>query len=189
MKLIIGLGNPGKEYQYTRHNVGFMAIDYIVLKLNGSFKSKFDGLYYETQIDEEKVIFLKPQKFINLSGEIVKKYMDFYKIDVDNIFVIHDDLDLDMGTFKLRLFGGSAGHNGLKNIENCLCTKNYKRCKIGISNDKSIDGKNYVLGRFSKKEKMAIERIISIMPELIKDYLKMSFDNLMNKYNFTKKED
>ena len=103
MKLIVGLGNPGKEYENTRHNIGFMMIDYILKDLNiTNGKEKMGGISYETNINGEKVMFLKPQEYINLSGNVINKYMQFYKIDIEDLFIIHDDLDLEVGKFKLR---------------------------------------------------------------------------------------
>jgi len=184
MKLIVGLGNPGKEYNNTRHNIGFMMIDHIVESLNlGTGKEKMGGIYFETNINGEKVLFLKPMEYINLSGNVINKYLNFYKIDIEDLFIIHDDLDLEVGTFKLREKGGSGGHNGLKNIESHLKTKNYHRMKIGISNNKNIDTKDYVLGNLNKIELEQLTKIIELGPSIIKDYLTMSFSNLMNKYN------
>ena len=184
MKLIVGLGNPGKEYENTRHNIGFMMIDSILRGLNiTNGKEKMGGIFYEANINGEKVMFLKPQEYINLSGNVINKYIQFYKIDIKDLLIIHDDLDLEIGNFKLREKGGSGGHNGLKNIESHLKTKEYNRIKIGISNNKNIDTKDYVLGHFNKEEKEILNKIIEIGPNIIKDYLNMSFTNLMNKYN------
>ena len=184
MKLIVGLGNPGKEYENTRHNIGFMMIDYIIQELNITKSSeKMGGKYFEININGEKVIFLKPQQYINLSGDVIIRFMNFYKIEKEDIFIIHDDLDLEVGKFKLREKGGSGGHNGLKNIESHLKSKEYNRMKIGISNNKNIDTKDYVLGRLSKEEKEKLNEIIKSGPNIIKDYLNLSFTNLMNKYN------
>lgn len=184
MKLIVGLGNPGKEYSNTRHNIGFMVIDALATINNVSIsKSKFGGLYGETNIDGEKVIFLKPQKYINLSGEVIKAYIDFFKIDIDDILIIHDDLDTEFGTYRLRAQGSSGGHNGLKNIELHLGTKIYNRIKIGISNNKELDTKDYVLGSLSQDEKKKMENTIDVMKKIFIDYFNMSFSNLMNKYN------
>lgn len=184
MKLIVGLGNPGKTYENTRHNMGFMAIDKFALNHNVKIdKAKFGGLYVETIINSEKVILLKPQEYINLSGEVIKKYVDFYKIDVNDILIISDDLDQDIGSLKLKYKGSSGGHNGLKNIEAHLHTNEYKRIKIGISNDKSVNTKDYVLGKISKENKKILEDITDKVVDILNDYFTLSFDNLMNKYN------
>lgn len=184
MKLIVGLGNKGSEYENTRHNVGFMAIDKILeqynLKLN---KEKYNGLYTDININGEKIILLKPQKYMNLSGEVVKKYVDFFKIKVNDILIISDDMDLDIGKYKLKSKGSSGGHNGLKNIEQNLGTKEYKRLKIGISKNKNIDTVSFVLGKFTKEEKCILNNILNLVPDIFNDFLISSFDNLMNKYN------
>src|SRR5574344_2330767 len=147
MKLIVGLGNPGKVYENTRHNMGFMTIDNYAKKKNIDInKNKFNGLYGEYNYRGEKIILLKPCSYINLSGEVIKKYVDYFKIDINDLLIIHDDLDIPLGNIKLKPSGSSGGHNGLKNIELNLKRKDYKRIKIGISNNKMIDTKDYVLG-------------------------------------------
>ncbi len=182
MKLIVGLGNKGNEYNNTRHNVGFMVVDNYINKNNLTLKSKLDGLYAETIINGEKVIFLKPQNYINLSGDVISKYIKYFKIDIKDILVIHDDMDLEIGTFKIRYKGGSAGHNGLKNIESNLKTNEYKRIKIGISKN-NIDKVDYVLGKFSSTELSKLNKVIDITYNIIEDFVSLSFENLMNKYN------
>lgn len=184
MKLIVGLGNPGKEYEKTRHNIGFSIIDnYVESKKLGDFKSKDNGLYLKTRIFDEDVIFLKPQMYINLSGDVLIKYVNFYKIKVEDILIVSDDLDLTVGNFKLKASGSSGGHNGLKNIEQRLNTREYKRLKVGISNKKSMDTKDYVLGKLSKEETEKIADVKKISIYVIDDYLNMNFRELMNKYN------
>lgn len=182
MKLIVGLGNKGNEYNNTRHNVGFMVVDNYINKNNLTLKSKLDGLYAETLINGDKVIFLKPQNYINLSGDVINKYIKYFKIDIKDILVIHDDMDLEIGTFKIRYKGGSAGHNGLKNIEANLKTNEYKRIKIGISKN-NIDKVDYVLGKFSSTELSKLNKVIDITYNIIEDFVSLSFENLMNKYN------
>lgn len=184
MKLIVGLGNPGKVYENTRHNIGFDVIDEYLKKYNEEIKQeKFDGLYTKLNINNEKVIFLKPQKYMNLSGEVIKKYVDFYKIQVEDILVIHDDLDQQLGNIKLKQNSSSGGHNGIKNIESQLGTKNYKRLKIGISNDKKIDTKNYVLSKINNEDRKILDESIKICLNIIDDYFIIDFEHLMNKYN------
>lgn len=184
MYLIVGLGNPSKEYENTRHNVGFMMLDYIASKRNLLFtQEKMGGLFALDNIQNEKVILLKPQKYINLSGEVIKSFMDYYKIPLENLLVINDDMDLDVAAFRLRLKGGSAGHNGLKNIAFALKTEDYKRIKIGISKNAFIDKKDYVLGKFSRDDLKKIEDLKPVILNIYEDYFKMTFENLMNKYN------
>jgi len=184
MKLIVGLGNPGKEYENTRHNIGFYMIDNYV-KSHGfdGWKSKFNGLYMETNLFGEKVIFLKPQSYMNLSGGVVRRFVDFYKIDVSDIFIISDDLDLNIGNFKLKDRGSSGGHNGLKDIEKNLGTQEYNRLKIGIANNKLIDTKDYVLGKFSKDDLSIYHDLVKTVIDIIDDYFSHDFKSLMNKYN------
>lgn len=184
MKLIVGLGNPGKEYESTRHNVGFMFIDKLLEHYNcENTKNKLGGLYSETIINGEKIIFLKPQEYINLSGIVIRKYVDYFKINIDDILVINDDLDLSVGRIKIKSSGSSGGHNGLKNIELHLGTRDYKRLKIGISNDKMIDTKDYVLSKINKEDMDIINSIIELSPKILEDFLSMSFSDLMTKYN------
>jgi len=184
MKLVVGLGNPGEEYVDTRHNSGFYMLDlYLESKGLTNYKSKFNGLYIVAAVNGEKVIFLKPQSFINLSGEVVRKFADFYKISVDDIFIIHDDLDIPIGSFKLKSSGSSGGHNGLKNIELHLKTQKYKRLKIGISKLDSCNTIDYVLGKFKKDEQEIMEKLSIIVGNVLDDYFKMDYDSLMNKYN------
>lgn len=184
MKLVVGLGNPGKEYENTRHNIGFFMLDKLVEDNNfGVWKSKFNGLYVDCLINNEKVIFLKPQSYMNLSGEVVRKFVDFYKINIEDILIISDDLDLFVGNFRLRDKGSSGGHNGLKNIALHLGTEEYKRIKIGISNDKNIDTKDYVLGKFSKSDIDIYNELYNIISKIILDSFNNNFHDLMSKYN------
>lgn len=184
MKLIVGLGNPGKEYEKTRHNVGFNVIDLYLkenkLKLD---KEKFNGKYTKTTINGEDVIFLEPQTFMNNSGESVQAIMKFYKININDILVIQDDLDMEIGKIKLKEKSSSGGHNGIKSIEEHLGTEDYKRLKIGISNNKDIDTKDYVLGKFSKDDREILENTYKTCVDIINDYFEMNFDLLMGKYN------
>ena len=185
MKLIVGLGNPGKEYTNTRHNVGFNFLDYYLdyKNINDTWSKKFDGLYIQSNLNGEKVIFLKPQTYMNLSGNSVRKTMDYFNIEVDDILIISDDLDLSIGNFKLRPNGSSGGHNGLKSIESNIGTDNYKRLKIGISNDKDIDTKDYVLSNISKEDKDILNNLYKELCSVVDDYFHMEFPLLMNKYN------
>ncbi len=133
MKLIVGLGNPGKEYENTRHNIGFIFIDYFAEKNKKTIdKEKFNGLYTQANINDEKVILLKPLSYMNLSGEVVRRFVDYFKIDINNILIISDDLDMNFGKLRLRPDGSSGGHNGLKNIALNLNTEKFKRLKVGI---------------------------------------------------------
>ncbi len=184
MKLIAALGNPGKEYENTRHNAGFRFIDAFANQEGLTFnKNKFNGIYTEFNYKGEKVILLKPQKYMNLSGEVIRDFLNFYKIPVENLLVITDDLDTPAGMIKIKMKGSSGGHNGLKNIEQNLKTNNYKRLKIGISNNKDTDKIDYVIGKVAKEELTLLNKNNIIASNIIYDYLDMTFDNFMNKYN------
>lgn len=184
MKLIVGLGNPGSEYDNTRHNIGFMCIDYYAKKNNYKInKSKFNGKYAKIKISGEDVILLKPQSYINLSGDVIKKYLDYFKISQNDLLIINDDLDLEVGRIKLKSSGGSGGHNGLKNIETNLKSQDYKRLKIGISNDKKVDTKDYVLGKIDSSNKTIYDDVFSVASDILNDFIKMDFNSLMTKYN------
>lgn len=181
MKLIVGLGNPGKEYENTRHNVGFLAIDKWVMKHSASFdKNKFDGSYTTFYIDSEKVMVLKPLKYMNLSGEVIKKFISYF--DIDDILVIHDDKDIELGKFKIRYDGSSAGHNGIKNIIMHLGTEKFNRIRIGLSKN-NTELKDFVLGKFSSEEQKIIDEVCDKVSQALDDYFKVSFSDLMNKYN------
>jgi len=182
--MIVGLGNPGKEYENTRHNVGFMAIDKIALKNHVTLNSKKgNGIYTIFEKEDEKILLLKPLTYMNLSGEAVKALMQYYKIAVSDILIISDDLDMPTGKIKLKYKGSSGGHNGLKSIEQHLKTQEYKRLKIGISNNKNYDTKDYVLGRFSIEEKEKIDSVLNTVIDIFDDFCINSFENVMNKYN------
>lgn len=184
LKLVVGLGNPGKEYQNTRHNIGYMALDTIASFFHVTFnKKKWNGNYVEINYQGEKIILLKPEKYMNLSGEVVAPFLKFYKLSSNDLFVISDDLDMPIGKIKLKYKGSSGGHNGLKDIEKNIGTKEYKRLKIGISNNKQIDTKDYVLGKWSVEERKILEETFSLLPQLFMDYVTLKFDNVMNKYN------
>ena len=184
MKLIVGLGNPGKEYEMTRHNIGFMCVDSFAKMNNITIDNKkFGGEFVKFKIDGEDIILLKPQMYINLSGEVIRKYVDYYKIDLADILVISDDIYLECGKYKLKQNGSSGGHNGLKNIENNLGSQEYKRLKIGISNDNNIDTKDYVLGKIKDTDYKKYIDLFQITDNIIYDFLFCDFEMLMSKYN------
>lgn len=184
MKLVIGLGNPGSEYENTRHNVGFQLLDYIALKKGISFsKSKFNAECATITIDGERVLLIKPLSFMNLSGSVVFKFVSFYKISLNDILVIQDDLDMRLGRVKIVHNSSSGGHNGIKDIERCLGSRAYTRVKIGISNDKSQDTKDYVLGCFSSDEMEVLRKNYEDLSFVVDDFCSFSLEYLMSKYN------
>ncbi len=174
MFLIVGLGNPGSEYAGTRHNVGFLAADYLYEKFGFSpFRAKFDGLIAEGKIAGEKVFLLKPQTYMNLSGNSVVKAANFYKILPENIVVIHDDMDLQPGQLKVKTGGGAGGHNGLKSIDAAI-SPNYHRIRIGVGHPagKGEAVVSHVLSRFSKADAEQIEQNVSLIADTIDVLLK-----------------
>lgn len=185
MKLIVGLGNPGKEYAKTRHNVGFMFVDSVVNKLNGKFtldKQKKCEIY-ETNINNEKIIFIKPITYMNLSGEAVSKVADFYKIPPQDILVIYDDLDLDVARIKIKPTGSSGGHKGMQSIIDHMHTNDIKRVRVGISKSSDIKVVDYVLGNFTKQEQKEIDLSLEKGYDIVMDFIYYSFDKVMNTYN------
>ncbi len=187
MKLIIGLGNPGNEYINTRHNIGFMFLNNVY---NGSFSLNNKMNAYESIcfINDEKVIIIKPLSFMNLSGDVVLKYVNYYKVDFDNILVIQDDLDMPVGKYKILFNRGDGGHNGIKDIINKLGTKNFYRLKIGISKCIDISTKDYVLGVFSNDELDCINKSFAKLNNIIYDFVNLSRNDFVQKYN-TKVDD
>lgn len=179
MKAIIGLGNPGKEYELTRHNVGFLVVDNYLNDVKWS--SKMGAKIYNTVINGEKVVFIKPQSFMNLSGLPIKKIMDYYKIDAKDIMVIHDDLDLEKCTYKLKYVSSSGGHNGIKDIIKNLHTNEFLRLKIGVSNNKKIDTKDYVLSKLSTTELKYIKS--DLFKEIIETFISKDAEETMHIYN------
>ena len=169
MFLIVGLGNPGVEYANTKHNVGFMAVDSIAEDYNFSnARNKFDGLISEGNITGIKCYILKPQTYMNLSGNSVVKAASFYKIPPERIIVIHDDMDLPISKMKAKIGGGTGGHNGLKSIDAAI-GPNYQRIRIGIGHPKDKGGEvvNHVLSKFSKQDKEILDKNISFVTKNI----------------------
>ncbi len=173
MKLIVGLGNPGSDYEKTRHNVGFMALDYFAAKNNITFKlePKFKGMLANANINGNKAILLKPMTYMNLSGESVILVAKYYKIAVDDIIVISDDLDSHTGRVRLRASGSAGGHNGHKNIIQHLKTENYKRIKIGIDRSSVIPVIDWVLQKFSSDELIKINDAVVKTSLAITDFI------------------
>ena len=185
MYLIVGLGNPGLEYAGTRHNVGFMLLDYLARKNNVSFtESKWKALIAKTIIWNESVILLKPETFMNASGTSVAAVAHYYKLSVDNIIVIHDDLDMPFGRTKIVSGGGDGGHKGVRSIIEHLGDRNFPRVKIGIGRPSSpIPPEKYVLARFGPEEHEMINQEMSVVVEGIKILLEQGIPAAMNVVN------
>lgn len=175
MKLICGLGNPGNEYENTRHNIGFMIIDNYCR--DEKFNKKFNGLYIEKRIFDEKIIFLKPQSYMNLSGDVVKPFVDYFNIPLEEVLIIRDDLDIYLGNAKIKFDSSSGGNNGIKSIINRLGSQKFYQYKIGISNDKTRDTKDYVLGKFRREEKEILSKVIDDSPKIIEEFISGDIDS------------
>ena len=185
MYLIVGLGNPEEEYSNTRHNMGFNVIN----KLSEEFsikvnKNKFKGLYGKGRIEEQDVILLKPQTYMNLSGESIQEIVNFYKIKKEEIIVIYDDIDIEPGIIKLRKKGGPGTHNGMKSVVNSLNTEEFIRVRVGIGKPKNNqDLISYVIGYIPREDAELLDKATTIAKDSVVEILKNGIDNAMNKFN------
>lgn len=184
MKLIIGLGNPGKEYEMTRHNCGFMVIDEICNAWNVSCnQTKFKGEYCKTKYKGEDVILLKPTTYMNLSGESVQQFMNFFKIEKEDILVIYDDLDMPVGKLRLRTSGSAGGHNGIKSLISHVSGQDFNRIRVGIDRHPHIKVVDYVLGKFTSEEQPFIKEGVKEASKAVEMYLEKGFVHAMNAFN------
>ena len=185
MYLIVGLGNPEEEYSNTRHNMGFNTINKLAKQYNIEInKSKFKSLYGNGIIEKEKVILLKPQTYMNLSGTAIKEVMDFYKINKEELIIIYDDIDIEPGIIKIRKKGGPGTHNGMKSVVNEIKTQDFTRVRVGIgmSSNKS-DLINYVIGKISKDDIEKLEDGTTKAKDALIEIIKNGVDTAMNKFN------
>ena len=183
MKLIVGLGNPGKKYEHTRHNMGFDAVDLFAAKAQIDIdKEAFKGVVGRGKVFDEDVYLLKPSTFMNLSGESVREIVNYFKIDIKDIIIVFDDMALEPGKIRLRPSGSSGGHKGMQNIIEHLGTDNIKRLRIGIG-EPTYDTIDYVLSKPLKDERPLIEESIEKAVEALFESLKTNFDLAMTKYN------
>lgn len=181
---IVGLGNPGKEYECTHHNIGFMALDEIAKSYNVefSFESKFQAYVAEIRVNGKKHFLVKPTTYMNLSGHAVRLLMDYYKVEPKDILMIHDDMDFPCGTIHIRKSGSGGGHNGVKSMVKEVGTTDIPRIRVGIgkANKDIVD---YVLSKFSKSEMEQLKPAIELMPNICEDFINNGIDYIMNKYN------
>lgn len=186
MKLIVGLGNPGKQYETTKHNIGFLVLDALAANLGLSFnKTKFKSIYAEGNIGTEKVILVKPQTFMNLSGESVRPWMDYFDLTEEDVVIIYDDMDLPVGKIRLRIQGGHGGHNGVKSLIQHMGTKNFNRIRVGVGRPfPSQDVVSHVLSPFSKDTvddmKSSIHQSVDAIKYWVND---KTFLETMNEFN------
>lgn len=184
MYIIAGLGNPGKEYAGTRHNVGFDAIDCLAQKYNANLnKLKFNSVYGEININGEKVMLVKPVTYMNRSGIAIAEIVKFYKVPIKNLVVIYDDIDIPPGTLRIRPHGSSGTHNGMKSIIYQLQDDKFPRLRIGIGRNPDMDLADYVLQRFSKDQREKIDNIIKSASEAVEEIIFKSLDSAMQKFN------
>lgn len=186
MKLVVGLGNPDERYQKTRHNTGFMAIDYFASKYQIEFRlaPQFKGMLASINLEGHKALLLKPMTYMNLSGESVEAVMKYYKIDLEDILVISDDLDSTTGRVRVRANGSAGGHNGHKNIMSHLGSCEYKRIKIGIDRSPIIPVIDWVLERFKEDEMVLINQAIEKTSDAIIDFIKdVPFQKIASLYS------
>jgi len=188
-RLIVGLGNPGKKYEGTRHNVGFDVID-AYARRNGADvkKKKFGSLFGEVVLGEKKILLLKPQEYMNLSGQAVATVAGFYKLPVENLIVVTDDMALEPGNIRIRQQGSTGGHNGLANIKARLGTDGYARLRVGIGRNERIIASDYVLGKPSADEREQIEKAVIRSTEALDCWVCEGIDRAMNKYNVRNNE-
>ena len=186
MKLIVGLGNPGTQYENTRHNAGFIAIDEFARRNNIVFnlEPKFKGAIGSKIFNNEKVLLLKPMTYMNLSGESIIAVVNFYKIDINDIIIISDDLDSPLGRLRLRDHGSSGGHNGHKSIVNHLHTEGYKRIKIGIGRDEKIPVVDWVLKKFNEEEQAIMNNAANKAADALEEFANgVDFMKISSKYS------
>ena len=202
MKLVVGLGNPGREYVGTRHNVGFEVVDRVAQKLGwvrpGEFdrvaRSKFDGLVFDGVVNRgggepEKLILLKPTTYMNLSGRAVQAAMGFYQLEPADVMVVLDELALPCGKIRIRSGGSDGGHNGLRDIQRALGTTQYPRMRIGIDPPPPpVAGKDYVLGRFSPEQRKAIDPALDRACGAIVTWVDKGINAAMNQFNASSEE-
>ena len=185
MYLIIGLGNPEPEYAKTRHNMGFDVINKLAEKFEIQVnKSKFKGVYGVGNINSEKLVLLKPQTFMNLSGESVQEFVNFYKIEKNRIIVIYDDIDTNPGKIRIRKSGGPGTHNGMKSVVECLGTSDFMRVRVGVGMPEfKGDLINYVIGHINDEQYNVLKDGINLAEQAIEEILKNGVDMAMNKFN------
>lgn len=185
MKWVVGLGNPGVQYASTRHNIGFMAIDALADRFNITVRdSKCKALVGEGRVGTEKLVLIKPMTYMNLSGEAVRAYMDYYKVSLEDLIVLYDDMDTETGKIRVRYQGSSGGHNGIKSIIQHTGTQTFNRIRMGIS--RPVPGRNiadYVLEAFSKSDRDAVQQSIEKTCEAVEYAMRHTFEQTMAKYN------
>ncbi len=189
MKLIVGLGNPGTKYENTRHNAGFMVMDALSRKLETPIdRKKFEGVYAKTRYRGEDIILLKPETYMNNSGFSIRACMDFFKIAPEDLIVIYDDMDTDVGSIRLREKGSAGGHNGMKSIISCVMTDTFDRIRVGIGRNRQMNIADYVLSRFKPEEIEPLNEAIDHAASAVLFSITQGFNKAMNRYNVKAKK-
>ena len=184
MKVVVGLGNPGRKYQGTRHNVGFEVVDSLAASSRGGrFQNRFQAQVAELLEDSHRVLLVKPETFMNLSGRCVREVMDFYQVQVPDLLVVWDDFNLPLGKIRARARGTHGGHNGLRDIQNHLGTTDYSRLRIGVEAPGEKDAVDHVLGRFRPAERPVIENAVSQGAQAVGVWIHQGMEACMNQYN------
>ena len=190
MCVIAGLGNPGRKYEHTRHNMGFLVLDALASRLGVKVsKIKHKALIGEGNIAGEKVLLVKPQTYMNLSGESLREVMSYYKVPIENLIVIYDDLDLEVGTLRIRKKGSAGSHNGMKSVIYQLQDDAFPRVRVGIGDDHGVDRKDYVTGSVSKEDAEILAKTIETAADAVASMVADGVDIAMNKYNTKKKKE
>ena len=190
MYIIVGLGNPGKKYENTRHNMGFIAVDLLAEKYGIKVdKIKFNALVGEGRIAGQKVLLVKPQTYMNLSGQSVMEVMNFYKEDIENLIVIYDDIDIPTGTIRLRKKGSAGTHNGMRNIVYLLQEDGFPRIRVGIGSESKVDLIHYVTSGVTKKEKDLLEDALTRAADAAACIVEKGIEKAMNEYNIRPKKE
>jgi PTH1 family peptidyl-tRNA hydrolase len=193
VRVIVGLGNPGLKYQFSRHNIGFRVLDELVannIGIESKWKNKFFSQVLQYQFEKQKMLFVKPQTYMNLSGRAVKQIINYYGISEEQILVVYDDIHLSLGNLRVRLRGSSGGHRGIESIIQSLGTEEFPRLRIGIKNDsllQNMDHPSFVLSNFLPEEEQNLPKIISRAVQALEDILNNGFEYAMREYNRTEK--
>jgi PTH1 family peptidyl-tRNA hydrolase len=190
MKVVVGLGNPGSRYAATRHNVGFAVVDGLAEAPSfGKFRSQFTAQVGELMEGNEKVLLVKPETFMNLSGRCVRQIVDFYQVPLPDLLVVCDDVNLPLGKLRARARGTHGGHNGLRDIQNHLGTTEYARLRIGVDNPGEREMTDHVLGRFRPGEKSVIEEALGLAIQAVSTWIQQGIEVCMNRYNAGKEKE
>jgi len=184
MKMIVGLGNPGKDYKDTRHNIGFMVLEELASRYQvEKQESRFDAIIGHIRINSEKILLVKPLTYMNLSGRAVQPLLHWYKLSLEELIVVFDDMDLPAGSLRIRANGGSGGHKGMASISERLASKEFARIRVGIGRPEKGEAVNWVLGRFNRDEKEIFQNTVRSAADALEIWVKQGIAAAMNAYN------